>query len=247
LINLLGSWFCRRHSSGLEDSRNEIHYVSGPSFCTRLESAAESMSYPHYTPPAGGHPTSTTYPYGTYHPGAYSSTAGAYTYQTPAYQTGVTGYGWPTYPYGYLPHPLHTGTAGTATAQTATAVTAQPQTTTTLTPTVAPQRPATLTAYTPTYTRDNVTTATTTTAAPRAARKQANFKGLFAKEREFVIRLALWDPNLTWSPVKSLMYGFGDDRNPANDTVSVMEEILVEYITDVVSISFFYWTFTRRV
>jgi len=30
------------------------------------------------------------------------------------------------------------------------------------------------------------------------------------------------------------MYGFGDDRNPANDTVNVMEEILVEYITDVV-------------
>jgi transcription initiation factor TFIID subunit 13 len=34
--------------------------------------------------------------------------------------------------------------------------------------------------------------------------------------------------------VKNLMYGFGDDRNPANDTVSVMEEILIEYITDVV-------------
>jgi hypothetical protein len=34
--------------------------------------------------------------------------------------------------------------------------------------------------------------------------------------------------------VKSLMYGFGDDRNPANDTVNVMEEILIEYITDIV-------------
>jgi phosphoribosylcarboxyaminoimidazole (NCAIR) mutase len=30
------------------------------------------------------------------------------------------------------------------------------------------------------------------------------------------------------------MYGFGDDRNPANDTVNVMEEILIEYIMDVV-------------
>ncbi|KIJ69365.1 hypothetical protein HYDPIDRAFT_105965 [Hydnomerulius pinastri MD-312] len=29
------------------------------------------------------------------------------------------------------------------------------------------------------------------------------------------------------------MYGFGDDRNPANDTVNVMEEILVEFIADV--------------
>jgi len=37
--------------------------------------------------------------------------------------------------------------------------------------------------------------------------------------------------------VKNLMYGFGDDRNPANDTVNVMEEILVEFITDVVRVS----------
>lgn len=33
------------------------------------------------------------------------------------------------------------------------------------------------------------------------------------------------------------MYGFGDDRNPANDTVNVMEEILIEFITDVVRLS----------
>jgi hypothetical protein len=32
------------------------------------------------------------------------------------------------------------------------------------------------------------------------------------------------------------MYGFGDDRNPANDTVNVMEEILIEYICDVVRV-----------
>ena len=36
--------------------------------------------------------------------------------------------------------------------------------------------------------------------------------------------------------VRNLMYGFGDDRNPANDTVNVMEEILIEYIVDVVSL-----------
>jgi hypothetical protein len=34
------------------------------------------------------------------------------------------------------------------------------------------------------------------------------------------------------------MYGFGDDRNPANDTVNVMEEILVEFIADVVRFFF---------
>jgi transcription initiation factor TFIID subunit 13 len=32
------------------------------------------------------------------------------------------------------------------------------------------------------------------------------------------------------------MFGFGDDRNPSNDTVNVMEEILVEYIADIVGI-----------
>jgi transcription initiation factor TFIID subunit 13 len=31
------------------------------------------------------------------------------------------------------------------------------------------------------------------------------------------------------------MYGFGDDRNPANDTVNMMEEILLEFMVDVVS------------
>ena len=30
------------------------------------------------------------------------------------------------------------------------------------------------------------------------------------------------------------MYGFGDDRNPSSDTVNVLEEILIEYIIDVV-------------
>ncbi|EIN07343.1 transcription initiation factor IID, partial [Punctularia strigosozonata HHB-11173 SS5] len=46
-------------------------------------------------------------------------------------------------------------------------------------------------------------------------RSKPSHKGLFAKE------------------LRSLMYGFGDDRNPANDTVNVMEEILIEYIIDV--------------
>lgn len=30
------------------------------------------------------------------------------------------------------------------------------------------------------------------------------------------------------------MYGFGDDKQVANDTVNVMEEMLIEYIVDVV-------------
>ncbi|KIY72152.1 transcription initiation factor IID, 18 kDa subunit, partial [Cylindrobasidium torrendii FP15055 ss-10] len=48
-----------------------------------------------------------------------------------------------------------------------------------------------------------------------AGKKQSNIRGLFTKD------------------LKNIMYGFGDDRNPASDTVNVMEEILIEYITDV--------------
>jgi Transcription initiation factor IID, 18kD subunit len=36
-------------------------------------------------------------------------------------------------------------------------------------------------------------------------------------------------------PVRSMMYAFGDVKEPANDTVDVMEEILMEYLVDVVS------------
>jgi transcription initiation factor TFIID subunit 13 len=44
--------------------------------------------------------------------------------------------------------------------------------------------------------------------------------------------------NLSSIIVKNLMFGFGDDRNPASDTVNVMEEILIEYICDVVRAPF---------
>lgn len=34
--------------------------------------------------------------------------------------------------------------------------------------------------------------------------------------------------------VTSIMYGFGDEQQPAADTINVMEELLIEHITDVV-------------
>ncbi|KAF8155712.1 transcription initiation factor IID, 18kD subunit-domain-containing protein [Crassisporium funariophilum] len=100
-----------------------------------------------------------------------------------------------------------------------TPVTVHPPTATT--PAPALQRTTTFTAYTPNYSRESAvassagTGAGTGTGGGRASRRQSNLKGLFTKE------------------LKNLMYGFGDDRNPANDTVNVMEEILVEYITDI--------------
>lgn len=39
------------------------------------------------------------------------------------------------------------------------------------------------------------------------------------------------------------MYGFGDDKQVANDSVAVMEEILTEYIVDVVRPQSVYFIF----
>ncbi|KAM6500498.1 Transcription initiation factor IID, 18kD subunit domain containing protein [Amanita muscaria] len=170
------------------------------------------MAYPHYTTPTGT-PASTTYTYGAYHPTALSAyahpqTPGAYSYQAAGYQTGVTGYGW-TYPYSYAPqHPAPAVHPQRLQSQ------AQPATGTQTT-TSAPPRSSTFTSYTPSYLRDSAAAASGGAATGRGSRRQSNLRGLFAKE------------------LRNLMYGFGDDRNPANDTVNVMEEILIEYITDV--------------
>jgi transcription initiation factor TFIID subunit 13 len=186
------------------------------------------MSYAHYPQP-GAPPTSTTYPYGTYPPqrlGAYvhPPIPGAYPYQPAAYQTGVTSYGWP-YPYSYVPHlpqPVHPQRPGAQTPAPVTAHIPSPA----VQPTTAPPRPSTFTSYT----RESAASGVT----GRGSRKQSTVKGLFTKEREIEIDVLCYDATNLPFPVKSLMYGFGDDRNPATDSVNVMEEILVEYITDVV-------------
>ncbi|KAK7054854.1 hypothetical protein VNI00_003317 [Paramarasmius palmivorus] len=147
--------------------------------------------------------TGTTQPTATYPYGAYT-----------AYPYAQTGYQWP-YGYSYgVQQPARTtstttatpGTAATSSTSTAAVATAVPAAATT-----AAQLPrsTTFATYAPAYTRD--TGATT----GRGNKKQSSVKGLFNKE------------------LRNLMYGFGDDRNPANDTVNVMEEILIEYIMDV--------------
>lgn len=65
-------------------------------------------------------------------------------------------------------------------------------------------------------------------------RKPMSLRGAFAKERTLRDPLAppiLMDQN----SVHALMYACGDDSNPASDTVNVMEEILIEYIEQLVS------------
>ncbi|KAF8136383.1 transcription initiation factor IID, 18kD subunit-domain-containing protein, partial [Boletus edulis] len=123
--------------------------------------------------------------------------------------SGVTGYGaWP-YPYSYIPQ------QHTQTTQVARSAVQNPATATATSSAGTTPRPTTFSSYTPTYVRETGATLGTTTGVAGRGRKHANFKGLFMKE------------------LKNLMYGFGDDRNPATDTVNVMEEILVEFIVDV--------------
>jgi transcription initiation factor TFIID subunit 13 len=46
-----------------------------------------------------------------------------------------------------------------------------------------------------------------------------------------------------WFLVKSLMYAFGDVPNPYPETVNVLEDILQEYIINIVGTTFFpSWT-----
>ncbi|KAG7092492.1 hypothetical protein E1B28_008843 [Marasmius oreades] len=129
---------------------------------------------------------------------------GAYTAY--GYQGG--GYQWP-YAYGYSVNPQQTSVRPPATASPAPV-----STPTAASPTVPAQAPrsTTFSSYT-SYTRETAASAPTT--GGRTGKKQPNIKGLFNKE------------------LRNLMYGFGDDRNPSNDTVNVMEEILIEYIQDV--------------
>lgn len=184
----------------------------------------------YYSSQAGQHPaTSGAYPYSTYsytHP----QTPGAYPYTTGAYPgTAVTGYGaaWP-YSYSYYQHQPTGSLSKPATAQ----ATAATPTTTVSTST---QR-TTFTAYNPTYSRENAGTGVASGTSSRGYKKQSNFKGLFTKERAFNSHSYVAAHKLTFGPVRNLMFGFGDDRNPSNDTVNVMEEILVEYIADVVGV-----------
>ncbi|KAJ8474919.1 hypothetical protein ONZ45_g15781 [Pleurotus djamor] len=181
------------------------------------------MSYNPYTPPpTGTPPTSTQYPYGTYFvPGAYGQHA-AYpaTYAAGAnpYQTGVTSYGW-TYQYPYLQH-HHPGQIARPASSTG-----RPATPTTSTTTTTAARAATPVATTSTA---GLATSNAAVMPQRTSNStNANFSTLtpYARDTSY--------SSGGGTRVKNLMYGFGDDRNPANDSVNVMEEILVEFILDV--------------
>ena len=184
------------------------------------------MSY--YNPGQPG-----TYPYG-YTPATYTQTPGSYaSYSYPP--TAVTGYGttWPY--YSYVPPQHRTTTTAT--------VPRTPATNSTTTST-ANRGTSFATTHTPASYADTINAAggsgnTRTGSLASGSKRQANLKGLFTKERERVpenhSQIVTDGPLFSLLSVRNLMYGFGDDRSPANDTVNVMEEILIEYIVDVVS------------
>ena len=150
------------------------------------------MSYPTNYPVTQPGQQATTFPYGAYHPppGPYGQALthapGATPYPSayPSHYptTGVTGYGsWP-YAYNYAPGSQHIQTAGASRPLVQTI--GVPTATSIPTPTSATSRTTTFSAYTPSYLRESVAAAATGGATGRASRKQANFKGLFTKERE---------------------------------------------------------------
>lgn len=170
-----------------------------------------SQSYGQYAPSGTQTPpaASTAYPYGyptAYPPHTpYAQTPGAYPYPT----AGGYQYAYMKYAYNYAQQPQP------AAAQPRPPPTPTPAANARTSAPNPPQRSSTFSSYTPSHLRESVAAAATGGATGRVSRKQPSVRGLFTKE------------------LKNLMYGFGDDRNPATDTVNVMEEILIEYITDV--------------
>jgi transcription initiation factor TFIID subunit 13 len=186
-----------------------------------------------YYQQAGQHATG-TYPYNAYPAGAYSHTV--YPYPTTASYPNTYGT-WQYYNYYQQQQQLNASTRAGASTPT----TAQPQSTASTTATAAAststatsQRYNYSTYPTTAYGRESVAAAATGGATGRTSyKKQAHYRGLFTKERMWPFFDAAYRLFMC-RLVRNLMYAFGDDRNPANDTVNVMEEILVEYITDVV-------------
>lgn len=161
------------------------------------------MSYPNNTTPTPqpGQQQPITFPYGTYHPppGAYGQAhpqaPGVTAYPAmnhtwpPAGVSGVSGYGtWAGYTYSYAPgtqqQHLQPGSHATRPLVQTTGV-PPVGSTGSATPAPATPRTTTFSAYTPHYNRESVAAAAGSGGASgRGSRKQANFKGMFSKERK---------------------------------------------------------------
>ncbi|KAG9019636.1 hypothetical protein FRB90_011982 [Tulasnella sp. 427] len=208
-------------------------YATAAAAATPYRTNPQTPAYPAYpaTPmtatatgaTAGAGPaTPAYYPYGQ----AFNAAMYSGYLNSPALGgTGTTS----TYPYG----PIQTPTAATPAPAATTAVPSlqvnQPvraatslvlpgAAATPVTPAVQPPLPA-LTTVLAAAAAQHAPAPAVTTAARGPGRKPTTFKGAFVKD------------------LRNMMYGFGDDPNPAPDTVNVMEEILMEFIADVCATS----------
>ncbi|KAG7595591.1 Transcription initiation factor IID subunit 13 [Arabidopsis suecica] len=68
-------------------------------------------------------------------------------------------------------------------------------------------------------------TAASKSKASGTSQPQEKRKTLFQKELVLVLLLIF--------PVQHMMYGFGDEQNPLPETVALVEDIVVEYVTDL--------------
>ena len=42
--------------------------------------------------------------------------------------------------------------------------------------------------------------------------------------------------------LRCMMYGFGDDQNPYTESVDILEDLVIEFITEMVRLFFFNWS-----
>lgn len=73
---------------------------------------------------------------------------------------------------------------------------------------------------------------------PGPGRRKTVRKGMFAKDRMFfrVTNRSFAHCTDCIYTVKLLMYGFGDVPNPAADSISVMDDLVITYISEMVMI-----------
>ncbi|CAE6490350.1 unnamed protein product [Rhizoctonia solani] len=107
------------------------------------------------------------------------------------------------------------------------------QFTTTPGPPLTP-RPSTTTIATASTSRPATTTTSTyaTSSAPRPAAPTTSFVSTVGAAKQPNKRAPALKGSFT-KDLRPMMYAFGDHANPAPDTVSVMEEILMDYMIDV--------------
>ena len=59
-------------------------------------------------------------------------------------------------------------------------------------------------------------------------------KRIFSKERECAAPPATADETHDRMAVRCMMYGFGDDQNPYTESVDMLEDLVISYITEVI-------------